>query len=272
PTGSELATDWTLFFLSQKLPTDDDGRIFETNTGNNLWAAWGPYTNSIYLEGSPSNYNSGIATTTGIRNWHLHSYKRTSGTGQVEARADGLTLTTFAGTNSASDLRVDIEQGAFSSSGESSDARVGEMILYNSSLTATEVNKIESYLGIKYGLTMAHDYLATDGSIIWNKTTNATYHNDVAGIGRDDNTALDQRKSQSVNTTAALLTLDKGGAFGTDKSFIVWGSDGATGVGTNVPLPSPPSPFSARTNRVWKVAVTGVPGAVNFSVDLSIRS
>ncbi len=263
PAGSELSTDWTVFFISQKLASQPVGRLFDGNIGNNLWAHWNNFTNSIYIEGNPSNYNSGIATTTGTQTLHLHSYKRAA-SGSLEARADGTSLATFAGTNSASGIRIDIDQGNYSSGGEHSNARVGEMIMYNAAITPTEVSKVESYLAVKYGLTVAHDYLATDGTVIWNSTTNATYHHDVAGIGRDDNTALDQRKSLSINAGAGV-TLDKGSAFGTDKSFVLWGNDAATGTSTNIP-----ATYTLRTKRVWKVAVTGAPGNVTFTADLAV--
>ncbi len=263
PAGAVLGTEWTTFFVSKKLASDDVGRLFDGNTGNNLWAHWGNYTNSIFLEGVPSNYNSGIATTTGIQNLHLHAYVREAAGGTLEARADGTSLTTFGTSTNPTGVRIDIDAGNYAGT-ESSDARVGEMIIYNSALTAADVQKIESYLALKYGMTIAHNYLATDGTVTWNSTTNSTYHNNVTGIGRDDNTGLDQRKSLSINATGSV-TLDKGGAFGSDKNFIVWGDDAATATSTNIP-----AAYTLRTKRIWKTAVTGTPGVVSFSVDLSV--
>ena len=73
-------------------------------------------------------------------------YKRESAGGTLEARADGTSLTTFGTSNSANRIRIDINQGAFS--GETSDSRVGEMIVYNTALAGTDITKIESCLGI----------------------------------------------------------------------------------------------------------------------------
>lgn len=261
PVGAELANDWTVFFISQKLASDNNGRLFDGHISNYLWAHWGTFTNSIFLNNLPSNFNSGIATTAGIQNLHLHSYKRESAGGTLEARADGTSLNTFGSSNSANGIRIDINAGAFAAS-ESSNSRVGEMIIYNSALTGADVNKIESYLGIKYGLTLTHDYVATNGATLWNVTTNAGYNNNITGIGRDDEAGLSQPKSLSINATGSV-TLDKGGAFATNKDFILWGDNGLTGTSANIP-----TTYSARGNRIWKAAVNGTPGTVNFSVNL----
>lgn len=261
PAGSELSNNWTVFFISQKLASDNNGRLFDGHTSNYLWAHWGTYTNSIYLNNLPSNYNSGIATTTGIQNLHLHSFKRESAGGTLEARADGSLLSTFGSSNSANGIRIDINAGQFAAT-ESSNSRVGEMIIYNSALTSSDVNKIESYLGIKYGITLTHDYVATNGTTLWNVTTNAGFNNNITGIGRDDEAALSQPKSLSMNATGSV-TLDKGGVFGTNKDFILWGDNGLTGTSANVS-----STYSARSNKIWKASVKGTPGAVDFSVNL----
>ena len=262
PIAAALSTNWTVFFVSQKMASDLNGRVFDGHSGNFLWGHWGTYRNGVYLNGNPSEYNSGIATTTGIQDLHLHSFKRESAGGTLEARTDGTSLKTFGTSASASGTRIDINQGAFS--GESSDSRVGEMIIYNSALSIVEVNQVESYLGIKYGISLEHSYLASNGSTLWDFAANASYHNNVAGVGRDDTSELDQQQSRSINTSADV-TINKGGAFGTDLSFLIWGdNNAANGTSTDVP-----GGYAKRLSKVWRTAVTGTPGAVNFSIDLT---
>ncbi len=261
PVGSELSNDWTVFFVSQKLASDNNGRLFDGHISNYLWAHWGTFTNGIYLNASPSNFNTGIATTVGIQNLHIHAYKRESVGGSLEARADGTLLTTFGSSNSANGVRIDVNTGANAAS-ESSNSRVGEMIIYNSALTSADINKIESYLGIKYGITLTHDYVATNGTTLWNLITNAGYNNNIAGIGRDDEAGLNQPKSLGINATSSL-TLDKAGAFTSNKDFVMWGDNGLTGTSSNVS-----ATYSSRGNKIWRAEVTGGPGTVNFSVNL----
>ena len=85
---------------------------------------------------------------------------------------------------------------------------MGEVIAYNRILTDVERQTVESYLGLKYGITLnsgATNYLAADGSAYW--TANATYKNRVTGIGRDDATALNTKQSLSVDTGVVTIAL-----------------------------------------------------------------
>ncbi|MCK5319068.1 MAG: hypothetical protein KAJ55_14235, partial [Anaerolineales bacterium] len=86
------------------------------------------------------------------------------------------------------------------------EGNISEIIIYSDGHSATDKQKIESYLALKYGITLdqtsGQDYLASNGSTeMWNKdaTGASTYDNDIAGIGRDDNSELGQVKSKSVN-------------------------------------------------------------------------
>ena len=74
---------------------------------------------------------------------------------------------------------------------------IAEIIAFTEAQSDTDKQRIESYLALKYGFTLNStdnsgsitegDYLASDGSTkYWDFTANSTYHNDVAGIGRDD--------------------------------------------------------------------------------------
>ncbi|OQW91221.1 MAG: hypothetical protein BWK79_17465, partial [Beggiatoa sp. IS2] len=137
---------------------------------------------------------------------------------------------------------------------------VMEAIYYDGQLSATNVQKVESYLAIKYGITKANNYLASDGTTIWDATANATYHHDVAGIGRDDKSVLSQVKSKSINANS-IVTMDNGGAFTADKSFLVWGDNAGTKTldQTNT---AAKAMYMART---WKVTETGTVGNVTVT-------
>ena len=101
-------------------------------------------------------------------------------------------------------------------SGRSYDGSIAEIIAYNKDYDdgSNSISRIESYLALKYGITLdqtiAQDYIASDGTTtMWEAATNVGYDNDIFGIGRDDNQALDQRISKSVNTaTITTISLD----------------------------------------------------------------
>lgn len=143
---------------------------------------------------------------------------------------------------------------------------IAELIGYKQDVLAADFIKIESYLAIKYGITLdntggdiAGDYQASNATLLWDASENSTYHNDIAAIGRDDSTALDQQKSLSVNSDAMVI-MDKGAAFDTNYDYIIWGNDnGATTISTTDKDPA----YAYRLSREWKVDVNGTPGTVD---------
>jgi len=90
------------------------------------------------------------------------------------------------------------------------DGRLPEIINFSTKLSAIDRNKVQSYLSIKYGITLLDASGATDNYTsandikIWDATANAGFNSDVAGIGRDDAGAFSQKQSKSVNTSAII--------------------------------------------------------------------
>ncbi|WP_366347435.1 S-layer homology domain-containing protein [Paenibacillus amylolyticus] len=92
---------------------------------------------------------------------------------------------------------------------------ISETILYNRELQDVERTKVYSYLGLKYGITLADNYVASDwngeeGTVFWNSSNQADYKNRITGIGRDDLGAQDQKqsKSQGVGSNVAIALGD----------------------------------------------------------------
>lgn len=176
------------------------------------------------------------------------------------------------------------------------NARVAEVITYSSRKVDTDLtqerNRIQSYLGIKYGITLGvngttQDYVNSDGSVIWDQSANIGYNYDIAGIGRDDVSGLNQKQSRSVNNasdsdgrTEGVLTIGLTDIYDTnklnqsgnattfgDKEYLVWGNNGAdldlAASVISVNMSSGISPalttnvsFTAM-QRIWKVVETG---------------
>nr|WP_321357917.1 MBG domain-containing protein [uncultured Draconibacterium sp.] len=145
---------------------------------------------------------------------------------------------------------------------------IAEYIIYASDLSAFEVKAVESYLALKYGIslnqTVATDYLASDGTVIWSASDNVGYITDIFGIGQDDGSGLNQKISRSVNnnnspvlSTIANFSLSNADASRTalgDGNFMVMAHNNSTENSFN-------SSFNGgtnnRTDRVWKVDETG---------------
>jgi len=138
------------------------------------------------------------------------------------------------------------------------NGRIAEVITYNTTNDDTNDsshrNRIQSYLAIKYGITLApdsngttKDYVNSDGTVIWDQSANsAAYNYDIAGIGRDNASELNQKQSSSVNDATdgiglieGVLTVGLTDIYDTnkenknlnattlnDKNFLVWGNDG----------------------------------------------
>jgi len=77
---------------------------------------------------------------------------------------------------------------------------IPELILYGRKLSNKEIRQIQSYLCIKYGITLDTSYFNSKGEMIWdiNSSILNKYHNRVCAIGRDAASNLWQPKS---NTT-----------------------------------------------------------------------
>ncbi|MFM8913417.1 MAG: hypothetical protein ACKOE6_10970, partial [Flammeovirgaceae bacterium] len=146
---------------------------------------------------------------------------------------------------------------------------LAEVIMYNNFPTITQRQQIESYLAIKYGVTLdqsigGKDYLSSAGTTIYPATTtHAAYNNNIAGIGQDDGSALLQASSQSQNSFSVLAVSNPSAI--TNGSFLMWGDDSPTITNsTNVP-----APFINRLSRVWRAKTTGTVGTVTLSFDLT---
>lgn len=143
---------------------------------------------------------------------------------------------------------------------------LAEAILYPTSHTALEKQQIESYLALKYGLTLnggKTDYIAGNGSDkMWTADINEGYGNRITGIGRDDGSDLLQKQSKS-QAQGALVTIALGDAVQTsnanntntidaDSSFFVFSDNGAAAK-YETTVAEAPGHTLKQLNRVFKV-------------------
>jgi hypothetical protein len=173
--------------------------------------------------------------------------------------------------------------------GEDTDANIAEVILYASTPSAANLNKIETYLALKYGITRggnsgtgaAYNYISSTGTSIWTKPSNTGYNNDIAGIGRDDASALIQKQSISVNnnepvtvglTAIASSNQTNANTFTNDQSFLVCGNNGLLNQITTNPIcfANLPAGIYGRIERVWKGQVTNFAQNVTVGYETSM--
>lgn len=160
------------------------------------------------------------------------------------------------------------------------DADIAEVIMYDASLNSLDREKVETYLALKYGISLAHNYVASDGTTLFYNLTETDdlniYSNDIAGIARDNAiSCLYQTQSKSVNTDAILTmgleTIDATNQANilnnpmTDATAMVWGNNDGAATWTSITAPASYEILS----RQWRIQETGVVGAVSlqFEVD-----
>ncbi len=168
----------------------------------------------------------------------------TNRTDALQTLTNAAVITAFVGANIGIGRSVALN---------STLANVGEVIIYPTEIIGTNRNKVETYLAIKYGITLdqttAQNYTLSNNSIAWNGTTAGVFNRDVAGIARDDVSSLNQAKSQSVNNTGDII-VNSISAIATNYQSLVWGNDAsATGSFT---LTDTPVGYS-RIAREWQL-------------------
>ncbi|MEQ9262578.1 MAG: Calx-beta domain-containing protein [Owenweeksia sp.] len=159
------------------------------------------------------------------------------------------------------------------SSGDPFSGYIMEMAYYNSkAFTSAERKQIESYLALKYGISMSGEYTASNGStVFWDNTANAGYTNGVKGIGRDANSTLDQRQSVGA-ASDSLIRIGLGGveasnadnanAFSGDFNFLCWGNDNGNIIFSNVNAPA----MRSVLQRKWRFQRTGSMGTIEIKI------
>jgi len=197
----------------------------------------------------------------------------------------GITRTTISATPSVVLLGGYVGSKS-DGTGDYWSGKIAEAIIYSGNNTSAEVNKIESYLAVKYGSTLDitggginGDYVNTDGANIWDASVMPNYHNDVIGIGRDDTTRLMQKQSHTLDDTTriyidALATSNQNntGSFSIDAMHILIGHDKAKMCATTASIAEIPGTCGlySRLEREWKVSNTGF--VDDFNLDLTLNT
>jgi hypothetical protein len=159
--------------------------------------------------------------------------------------------------------------GAHSDGDKGFNGDIAEFIFYNADISNSDRNRIDSYLAIKYGITLNQtsltNYTASDGTVVYPVTTTHTANRfNIAGIGRDNVSRLIQTSSASVSS--GIVRMQNPSSLG-NLEFMIWGDNNGSitspeyvDVGTGI---------QGRVTRIWKVAETGNVGTVDVILDLT---
>ncbi len=176
----------------------------------------------------------------------------------------------------------------FSSNGSDNGGftgHIGETIIYGAgALSDAERRRVDSYLAIKYGITLGRvntdHYLNADAAIVWNGTANTTYNNNIFGVAREDIGVFHQKISKSVNA-GTILTVATINDFvnpnlaaartglANDKTYFLLGDN--TNVATSPVDVIVGANTYKRIQRVWMAQEKNADaGALFFETDLTI--
>ncbi|WP_459212370.1 hypothetical protein, partial [Aquimarina rhabdastrellae] len=183
---------------------------------------------------------------------------------RINAETSPVTNTTVQSFNDlGTQIGADQGEGAFNNT---LNGNIAEVIVYDRALPNDELQRIESYLAIKYGITLENNYVSATATTIFD--TSNGFANDVAGIGREDNQGLSQIKSKSLHTDA-IVTIGHSDisvptALANDASFFIWGNNNGAATWT---VTSAPSDYRILA-RQWRIQETGTVGAVKIQFDV----
>jgi hypothetical protein len=163
--------------------------------------------------------------------------------------------------------------------------KISEVIVYDVDLSDSQERQIESYLALKYGITLTYssmysgsgNYISSAGTVLWNAATNSAYQYNIAGIGRDDTSGLNQKQGRSSNSGSVLtiglneVAVDNtanANSFSTDQSFLICGST----TGTTAFATSFAGIANSRMTRRWLAKETGTVGPVEVRIPTSVTT
>lgn len=139
---------------------------------------------------------------------------------------------------------------------------IAELMIFKRALTFLERAQIETYLAIKYGVSVqGHNYVSSSQKVLWHTERNAAYTR-IAGIGRDDAFSLNQKQSASAYDSG-MVVMSLGSIAATNaqntstlqnENFVLWGDNGkplrlTPGTGSDSVL--------SITERRWRVSANG---------------
>ncbi len=200
-------TDGTIYFVMRP----DELAGFNTVLGFSLNDADDPLLGTTGVSFVYYHDNEGVQShsrTATLNESYILTYHWTTGTNGMNLAINGQDEfnATANGRNFGGYFMIGAEDGIdFATLEEVYIGKMPEAILYNTKHVATDRIKIESYLALKFGITLgangtSMDYINGAGTVVWNQGLNSGYAFDIAGLMRDDDGQLYQNKAHSTNS------------------------------------------------------------------------
>ncbi|MEQ8904128.1 T9SS type A sorting domain-containing protein [Ekhidna sp.] len=247
----------------------DDEMPLGFDTGSSAGLAFGAHdgtlTNEVITHSTSGGYASGQeSAVTTYSDLIVINARNNAGATDQDIIVNGTALTvntngTFANFSGNYSIGDNINRD------DAFNGKIAEVLSFSSRQTAADRRDIESYLAIKYGITLdiSSENYTVGGSAVYSLTS---YANDIAGIGSDNGLGLAQTSSTS-NNSDAIITMS-GATSQSDGDFVIWGNDNGTTATTTAGVPTGTG-ITERMTRIWGVTETGDPGTVSVAFDLT---
>ncbi|MEL7532553.1 MAG: lamin tail domain-containing protein, partial [Bacteroidota bacterium] len=258
--ADELSANASIFAVFIPRADNDDGYYLSSHNGGSNRVKYGHRPNGelIYDDDSPS-----LSTDIWLDIPLMVSLSQQTSAATVDGWVNGKLESDWTGFSTASADRVSIGQ-EFDGSGNDNQTsnhwkgELAELIVFDTLLWTEGRQRIETYLAIKYGLS-----IPTNSHLYYDYPLHANFQ---LGIAKDSTQALEQLESRSalagsILKIKAISPLDQ-------KDFLLLGNNGSSAA-ANDASQNVPAAMMDRMARVWRVGERGETDTVNLSFDLS---
>jgi hypothetical protein len=139
--------------------------------------------------------------------------------------------------------------------------RIAEQIVYPKILSTHEKDVVETYLAIKYGVTLSHDYISPDSVLLFDVSNG--YNFGITGVGKNTSQGLYQKKSKSESDINSEFTIELTTEISSG-SYLICGHNNVSVTGRRT--------LAGKVNvlnRDYYAEQTGGVGTINIALDLS---
>lgn len=235
-----------VWFKWEDASTEGNRIGFESSGAGNNYMRFDCFNSTNCTPGGPCPNRQNIGGTRQIDDFYRLTTAHHNNAQSV-TRVDGNIETTanFTGTSNINPTSPQpLQIGANSTAGAGdfwTNIAFSEIIVFNVRLNAAAIDKVESYLGLKYGLTLGHSYVSSTGVNWWNYGADGAYNKGIIGVAREDLQGLYQKQSMSMsrlveaNPNRDIITLFLGTLAANNQlnTATITNNTGAFMVGTN---------------------------------------
>lgn len=204
---------------------------------------WAQDTASVRISSSVGLTYVGVSKIVNEKEQAIWSLGNANGITRIQTTARTADLNRGTFMNYAQDSLADLRLYSYTTSSNMSDTRelhignvqngklpvrnvdrnVVEYAIYNRRLSNQERQRVESYMALKYGISLRNCYLNSRGTVVWNAYANKNYNHRIAGIISDTLSALHMNRARS-SEEGYFLTVSTDNYL-TDGQSLLWGDN-----------------------------------------------